>query len=367
MKILLNPVRARRQAFTLIELLVVIAIIAVLVGLLVPAVQKVREAANNMSCTNNMKQLGLAMHNYQSSYGFLPTSGEGNANTSPPSTAFDVHSTITHLLAFIEQDAAYKQFDIRFPYDHPVNIANGAGKVVIKGLLCPSYGIKPDPQMYGNTDYMCVAYVDIDPITGCRCTLSSPNSCALYRVPGMLTPHYLVTNSGTSSPPDITTVSTDNPAVVVKGQGRSVAAILDGSSNTVAMIEDAGKAHESISPYMVANYKAYGSSGSPSPSGLRNNYRWAEPDNGNGVSGPHKATDSQKAQVNNHKQIVGGGPACPWSLNNCGPNDEPFSFHIGGVNAVWGDGSVRRVNESITPQILRAFCTPEGGEPVAVE
>ena len=105
------PMRRGREGFTLIELLVVIAIIAVLIGLLVPAVQKVREAANRMTCSNNMKQIGIAVHSFNDAFGKLPGAmrcpfGASNPGASPPtSTGYNINVA---LLPYLEQDALYK-------------------------------------------------------------------------------------------------------------------------------------------------------------------------------------------------------------------------------------------------------------------
>ena len=159
----------QQRGFTLIELLVVIAIIAVLIGLLLPAVQKVRDAASRTKCSNQLRQLGIGLHNYESANGHLPSSGQGtNYSTSPPSVAFELHSTFTLLLPYVEQDNVYKRFDLKNAHNAtPGNQA--AAKNVISILICPSNPLRPQPTDsagYGATDYGPIYYTDIDPRDG---------------------------------------------------------------------------------------------------------------------------------------------------------------------------------------------------------
>jgi len=344
-------VRRERHGFTLIELLVVIAIIAILIGLLLPAVQKIREAANRMKCTNNLKQLGLGIHNYESAYLYFPTSGEGN-NPQKTATFMDVHSTYTQILPFIEQDNVFKQININYSYNHPIH--NNAFKTRIPIFLCPSNGLsRPDPQGYGQADYMPVAYTDIDPVTGVR--------NAATRADAFLTLHYYNDPKGASWTGGITYANLGGP--FVQSTPRTHGAVIDGTSNTLVLIEDAGKNHESFAPFMKSNYNDNCSDCiDKSPTGLRNNYRWGEPDVANGHSGPHQDTVNKVARINNNATPNGGPSSCPWALNNCGPNDEPFSFHPGGVNALFGDGHVQFLRDGLSAQVLRAICTADGGE-----
>ena len=123
---------SRPKGFTLIELLVVIAIIAILIGLLLPAVQKVREAAARLKCQNNLKQIGLAVHNYQLVQRVLPAGRvvpERRDRRSP-------YSTLAVILPYVEQENLQKLIDFDVPYTDPINLPSTKVRVPI--YLCPS-------------------------------------------------------------------------------------------------------------------------------------------------------------------------------------------------------------------------------------
>ncbi len=125
------PRRSGRIGFTLVELLVVIAIIGVLVGLLLPAVQAAREAARRMQCSNNLKQLGTAVHNYESAYRQLPAGWNDWQRTGRPGWGW-----AASLLAFMEGSNLYQQIDFRLPIAHPVH--DPVRVTVVPTFLCPS-------------------------------------------------------------------------------------------------------------------------------------------------------------------------------------------------------------------------------------
>jgi prepilin-type N-terminal cleavage/methylation domain-containing protein/prepilin-type processing-associated H-X9-DG protein len=327
-----------RPGFTLVELLVVIAIIGIMVALLLPAVQAAREAARRSSCTNNMRQMGLGVLNFESNYGKMPSGGEGtDYSVVPPATIFDPSeiSVMTAILPFIEQKDIYAQMNLKYSYrDIRAPGNQTATKMQIATYICPSnpFTDRKDPYGYGQTDYFATVYTDIDPATGLR-------NKALRADGALAVP------------------------------GTPIAGIADGCANTILIIEDTGRTFPTVPFYSLSKYPDPAcSTGNGDPADClattnnRTVNRWADPDAcGSGVSGPPNNT---KQFINNNKTPSGGPTDCPWSTNNCGLNDEPFSFHSGGCNVVLADGSVHFLGETIDAVIIRRLVTRSESLPV---
>lgn len=351
-----------RAGFTLVELLVVIAIIGILVGLLLPAVQAAREAARRMSCQNNMKQIGLGVLNHESAFKKLPGSGQCGS-TGANTTVYQIHSTATQILPYIEQQNVYRMFDFTTDptvaygatphssghlivsatgallhratkgraFDDPTHPSGqAAAQTPIPTYVCPStpldVGTRDPIYRLGGWDYMFVDLSDIDTRAGSATfgarTPSGDPQIAELRIQGML-----------------------------DCESSKLAATTDGTAYTMMCVEDAGRAHPSVAKFGALSART-GPVASPAfPTDWtggtavgRHMWAWADPDAvTNGYSGPSNAIapGSRKAKLQNYDTPLGGPVECRWAVNNCGPNDEPFGWHGSGVNAVFGDGSVR--------------------------
>ncbi len=307
--------RTRSVAFTLIELLVVIAIIAILIGLLLPAVQKVREAAARSKCQNNLKQIGLAIHSYHDTNGKFPSGGLAPTGV-PGGTQFSV---LAQILPQMEQDNLYKLIDFSKPQSDPAN--DVPRNTTVGGFRCPSDRDNPLPASGAATNYMAN--------TGSMPFFVIPNP-ALYN--GAF---YVNTNTRFAD-------MTDGTSGTAFYSERLLA---DGSNAIVSPVEDVF-----FNPSDPADAPtAYNTCQGVDTSNLANQFPlfmgapW--------MSHQHRYQHISPPNGRSCGFFVVGKSTMP-----------PSSRHTGGVNVLYGDGTVRFARNSIDLTAWRALGTRNGNE-----
>jgi prepilin-type N-terminal cleavage/methylation domain-containing protein/prepilin-type processing-associated H-X9-DG protein len=401
--------QGRRAGFTLVELLVVIAIIAVLLSLLLPAIQKVRAAANRTVCQNNLKQLGLGSLNFESVHKGLPRAGEHiiSSWTDPvTSTTYtnrktqDLQSPFVLLLPYLERDDLYSKYDMRYRYNQ-IDCGNSGGtqggvlsgtaispntngevaaanenavvsKIVLKFLLCPANPLSDgrvagaDTAGYGCTDYAPLPYVEN------AASPSGPIPLAPAALTGSMYPNsayklYTSTNPVVSATKLIHLDNVTNFGNIDPMYGLpKMADIYDGSSNSITFYEDVGRSQKmdgynyATSPATAVANEYY----DPITDGPKHHWRWADPDTASGLK--RKVNNTQGASLFTIDPNVSAGDTtqCPnstWTVHDCGPNNEAFSFHGGGAHMVFADGHVLYIRDTIAYPVISALGTRSNG------
>jgi prepilin-type N-terminal cleavage/methylation domain-containing protein len=326
----------QRRGFTLIELLVVIAIIAILIGLLVPAVQKVRESAARAQCSNNLKQLALATHTCNDTYRKLPpVHGWFPASANAPRNNAGYGSVLFHLLPFIEQRNLYQA---------------AYGTYTIGGVAYQVYTPVPNAAVYSMT--VPILQCPMDPSMDDGRPSGLPEGGSSYAC------NFFAFGTATGSYPN----GIGNPPYVVAswnwwGRNRIPASFRDGTSNTVLFTEK----------YARCEYPPGGLTGGGN--------MWAHSGKAGSASGQSwwpviMAPDYTQARYNPNSigpnpgalfqvqpsPFMGAGAGCDWTRASTG--------HDGAIQVSLADGSVRTVAQGISPNTWWYAFTPSGGEPM---
>lgn len=335
----LSPLKSRPRGFTLIELLVVISIIGVLIALLLPAVQSAREAARRSQCTNNLKQVGLALHNFETSRGFFPPSGirgsgyvqQMNINVGAnglilPSGQRASSYIFTHILSHMEETAIYNAYNFTLDFRRPAN--STAIGTSISTLLCPS---SANP----------IKYHDFDDDQGDSIATGGP-----YKGVHAAVTDYSISNGiesalAASGMVDLTDAAQYSMLRnVTGGEPNNVtyhSQVTDGLSNTIMMSEAAGRPQLYRAGHTrdVTVTPSEGSAGG-----------WADYDTGYTL----------------HSYTVDGRKIPGPCFTSCYNGNEDYSFHPGGGNYLMGDGSVRFIKGSANIRIYVRLLTRAGSE-----
>jgi prepilin-type N-terminal cleavage/methylation domain-containing protein/prepilin-type processing-associated H-X9-DG protein len=313
---MLCPHLPRRSAFTLIELLVVIAIIGILVGLLVPAVQKVRAAAARTQCQNNLKQIGLALHNHHDTYKSFP------ANVRPTAVSTVRIRWMTYLLPFIEQDNLFRNYDQTVNWHTPANLP--VTSTPVSTYQCPG---APLPER-----------LDGAPDNGWVGIVAPSDYAGVYGIDQRLI--------------SLGIVGTFGDGLASKTNKLRIPDVSDGLSNTVHVTESAGRPDLYRAGKLVQKNAVNGGG-------------WCRPASEIWLSGA--SADGSLVPGPCALNCTNGedkGPAYPHPYYGVDGTGQVYSFHPGGANTLFGDGSVRFVNQSVPIHVFANLVTRAGGEPV---